>query len=286
MQENLLKDFIFPDAKKHRLNENEFIDDMINGCNKVRQLMMISTAIIPDPKLTKLEQGILMGHMVRLFKLYDTFVFLLADNRIESCILFTRLITDTLFNLLLLIINGEIELFNKFIRASLAYDKKLLEEINKRKKDPLLPIEERMINSIKNAFKDEGYEVGDIKVKDKEWQSSNTFELADKLKLLPLYEFVYRTTSQSIHGSWTEMKTYHLELDGDQYKPNIDFHSPRPQLISTTTRLALEGTKAYLHKIYIYDSENLPVIVQCINLIIDWFNEIDLEHELFINKDP
>lgn len=81
------------------------------------------------------------------------------------------------------------------------------------------------------------------------------------------------------------MKTYHLELDGEQYKPNIDFHSPRPQLISITSRLALEGTKAYLDKIYIYDSENLSVIVQCINLIINWFNEIDLQHELFLNKD-
>jgi len=279
-----LPDISLPNVERIRTSEKDFIDDLIEASNTTRVIIVICANLIPDPSIKKIHQGILTGHMVRIYKLYDTFVFLLSQNRMEVAIIFIRLIVDTIFNFFYLIKKKNDKLFEKFVKSSLAYDKKLYDEINKKKHQPLLPIEERMLKSIENTINQNGYNIADINFeKDKNWHGYNIFALATKLNLLPLYEYVFRTTSGSIHGNWYEMETYHLEETEKVYQPILEYHTPKPQIITCISILVLEVTKIYVNKIYKYDTENTNLLMKALNDLEGWYKAIDELHENFIN---
>lgn len=61
-----------------------------------------------------------MGHMVRLYKLYDTFLMLVASGRSEIAYMFWRLIAETGIHLRFLIKRGTESVFDSYLRASLA----------------------------------------------------------------------------------------------------------------------------------------------------------------------
>lgn len=165
-----------PEINKTRTSDDDFVSDLVIVSNLVLKFIAIAASVIPNKSFKKIEQGILLSHMVRLFKLYDSFLLLICENKFEIAILTSRPIAETSIVLKYLLQNINEELSDKFIKCSLAYDKKLFDLIQKNIKgrNPL-PIEERMLKSIANTF-------SKTKLK---FRTSNFKKIKNGMKILP-----------------------------------------------------------------------------------------------------
>ncbi|WP_367606758.1 DUF5677 domain-containing protein [Legionella sp. W05-934-2] len=141
-----------PDINKHRSSEGDYLEDLISTSNQVNSYLALSAALSPSISLNKLQQGILVGHMSRIYKLYDDFLLLVSQNRPEMAILGSRTLAETSIVLKWLIKNNlNDELCNKFIRSSLAYDKKIWNLVNNKLKGrEAFPFESKYLIALKN----------------------------------------------------------------------------------------------------------------------------------------
>lgn len=278
--ETYMNSFVFPDPKHKKASDSEFVEDLLKVCNFVRCLLCLTASIDPtnNKNYTGKIQPILSGYIARIFKLYDTFVFLIAENKVEMAWIMTRLISEASIQLKYLLSLEDPEAVQKYLKASLVNDKLLFNHVNKQiDSRPPTAIEERIIKSITKEFEEAGYKPNEIDdTKDRIW-CKNTFSLAEKVGLKNMYERVYRTSSTAIHGSWFHLKQYYLIKEHNSYFPNLDFHNASPQIIEGTTSIALDSAKNYAAKI-----TGGNIIEQSFDVCIAWFQKMSEEHENFL----
>jgi len=269
-----------PEIDKIRNNNNDFIVDLVSASNLVLKFLGIAAAVIPDKSLTKLQQGILLSHMVRLFKLYDCFLLLICEHRFEIAILTARPIAETAIVLKYLTEKIDNSLCDSFLKASLSYDKKLFDLIQKNIKgrDPLA-IEERMLKSITNTFGKTKFKLEDIEFqRDKKWHE-NLFVLAKQVGLEKYYETIYRVGSSAEHGSWHYLELYHLQEKTEHYEPQLEYCSPSPQLLEATNFICLNATENYIKNI-----SPDKTFLELIKRVLKWHQDIGNKHEEFLQN--
>ncbi|WP_019215742.1 DUF5677 domain-containing protein [Legionella tunisiensis] len=235
-----------PDVDRPRVSNTDFIDDLIVAGNLVNKILVKSVALIPSISLEKLQQGILLGHMVRIYKLYDSFLLLISQNRTEMALLATRALTETSITFAYLIQSLNNVICQKFIKASLAYDKKLFDFIQSKIKDgEPLPFEAKLIEDIKNTFAKTEYDIDDINFgNDREWHA-DLFSLSSKVGLSELYETLYRTCSRAEHGAWYYLEFFHLTENESDYTPILENTEPHPLLLINTNLICLNAALFY-----------------------------------------
>jgi len=170
------------------------------------------------------------------------------------------------------------ENIEKYQRSSLAYEKMFLDEINKRKKDPSLPIEERMLKSIKKTFERANVAIDSISRDDRRWGGS-TYDKAKKTGFIDLYESSFRGGSHNVHGTWHDLEFNHIINNEGVFEPAIHYTVTKPQTIDSTTIICLIVTVDYINKI----AEGCEDIINNINLLIKWFFEMEKIHENWLN---
>jgi hypothetical protein len=267
-----------PEIDKTRISDDDFVSDIVIVSNLVLKFIAIAASVIPNKSFKKIEQGILLSHMVRLFKLYDSLLLLICENKFEIAILTARPIAETAIVLKYLLKNINEELSDKFIKCSLAYDKKLFDLIQKNTEDRNpLPIEERMLKSITSTFAKTKFKISDIEFqKDKKWHE-NLSVLAKKVGLEHYYETIYRVGSGAEHGTWHYLELYHLQEKDENYEPQLKYSSPSPKLLEATNYICLNATEDYIKNV-----NPDRVFLQLIQTVIQWHHDISIKHEEFL----
>src|SRR3989338_2553491 len=143
-----------PPIVKDRKSNDDFMVDLIKVANDVNKAIILVSGVIAQKNIDLKKQDVLRGHLVRLYKLYDSYVFLIVKRRTEIVFIILRTLAETIINLHYLLKYIDTDVHKKYKRASLAYEKKLEESIlsnilNRKNK---LPIEKRMLKSIANTF--------------------------------------------------------------------------------------------------------------------------------------
>lgn len=277
---NDLPDLKLPELDAKRATEDDFMRDLVAACNTVRKYLLIAAGLVPTIRRTKVERGVLIGHMVRIYKLYDTYLHLIVERRGEMAFIIVRAFTESLINLRFLIRFGNEELIRTFQIASLAYEKKLWDEIQSRKHDPILPIEERMLSSIEKTFARATVDLDSVSFEDRNWGES-AYRKAQQTDLINLYEFGFRTASHFVHGTWHELEFHHLRESGDDYEPAPDYTPPKPQMIEAISVSCLEVAGDYLPHIV---GDSASEIVDRLDAMKNWFVGMVSEHEKFIGQ--
>ncbi len=259
--------FTLPDVEKPRASDTDFVVDLVDVSNLVNKLLAVSASLVPDQLTNKLQQGVLLGHMVRMFKLYNGFLLLVIERRIELALLAVRALTETSIILKYLTQNINDDLCKKFIKSSLGYEKKLLDFIQKKlgNSEPS-QFDSRIIESIKRKFAKAGFKPEEIDFKkDKDWHE-NLFDLAGKVGFLDYYETMYRSGSRAEHGSWDHLEDYHLIENEHGYLPDLRNSEPNPQMIINPNIMCLGTILDYCK--YIVPEE--VVIPSLIPKLIEW----------------
>jgi hypothetical protein len=275
-----------PPLDAARSSSDEFLRDLVEASNVVRWHLGVASAVIPAVAVDNRRLALLAGHMVRMYKLYDTCLFLLVEERAEPAIILMRSLTETAINLAFLLLNEDPALIDKYMRSSLAYERKRWDEIEKRKHRPPLPIEVSMQASVERAFSRAGLKVTDVEWKERNW-AGNTFAKAEKVSksgeadMVGWYEFAFRPTSHAVHGTWHDLESHHLREENGQLLPELQYTSSQPQMIDGPSVICLQAARSYV-------SHTAPGVgnelVDRIQKIEDWFRGMARRHIEF--RDP
>ncbi|MBI5763666.1 MAG: hypothetical protein HZA51_09105 [Planctomycetes bacterium] len=240
--------------------------------------MMMVASVIPDASIDSARYAILAGHAVRLFKLYDTFLYLIVADRSEMAMILLRALAETAINFAFLLNNNDPNLIRTFHKASLAYEKKLWDELEQRRQTPPLPIEQRMQDGAKRAILRAGFKLEEISWSDRNW-GGDVSSKARTTDLISLYEFAFRPMSHNVHGTWHDLEFHHLEHKDGQYHPCLHYTDAQPQLIEGATVVCLGLVRLYVQVVASGQSLEISLRLQDLE---EWFRQMSSLHETFV----
>jgi hypothetical protein len=266
-----------PRVRARRTSDGDFLRDLVEAANAVRQYLVLVAGLWPTRPLDRLLRGVLVGHMVRVFKLYDSLIMLVVEHRGEIAPILLRALIDTVINLRHLLTHPSDKEVKKYIEASLAYEKKLMEEIQSRmqQRPKPLPIELRMLGSIEETFRRVGVDPASIAAR--EWRGASTFQKARDAGLEVFYEFGFRPASHQVHGTWHDLEFYQLEEKNGEYRPETRFSRPRPQVVEMVSVACLETSIAYLD--FVVPGSEADEMKDGLQELREWFVEMSHRHE-------
>lgn len=212
--------------------------------------ILASTTVGPEPTWN-VEQAVLGGHLVRMFKLMRFVMEESINHRDEMLSVLVRLLAECVINLRYLIRNNSPELIQSYLAYSLRHEKDLADLIRTNVRDRKgveLPIEQRMLRSIKQTFDNSQLAEESLPLKKiRNWGDKNLFEKAKDVELGDAYLAIFGGPSRNVHGGWQDLLQYHLECEAPGvFKPNLEFNRPRPQAIYSLTHLITETLLGYI----------------------------------------
>jgi hypothetical protein len=250
-----------------------------------RTLYMLRVGVSLAPSETVVERGyskhqaVIVGHLVRLTKLYDAFSLHVARNEFEIAGIFNRLIFETELRIsYFLASKNKRRALRSYIFTSFRAEREsLIDLTEKRKRGPLIPIERRMIRSMMRDLREDGITFKELR-KNKAWNvdGKDTRAMLKALGREWEYAYGFGGSSRWIHGGWLELKRFHLKKKQGFYEPQLDYGVPDPRVAAPTTILVLEVLLKFL-KWNRSDPDSLvsPIIEGLKELSL----KVDLDHE-------
>ena len=111
-----------PPTDRKRTQDGDFTKDLLNASNSVLKHLAYVSQISPTQPKAELETAIIVGHMVRIYKLYDTIIALSRAGRAEMAAILTRPLVECIINFAYFLDHGNNDLFEQFRRSSYAYE--------------------------------------------------------------------------------------------------------------------------------------------------------------------
>ena len=212
--------------------------------------ILASTTVGAEPTWN-VDQAVLGGHLVRMFKLMRFVMEESVNHRDEMISILVRLLAECIINLRFLIQNYSQEIIQSYLAYSFRHEKELADLIRKNVRDREgleLPIEQRMLSSIKRTFDNSQLTEESLPLKKiRNWGNKNLFEKAKDVELGDEYLVIFGGPSRNVHGGWQDLLQYHLECEAPGvFKPNFDFSCPRPQTIYSLTHLISQTLLGYI----------------------------------------
>lgn len=229
------------------------------------------------------HEAILGGQLVRLFKLLDALLDQTCKHRRETSIVLSRLIFECIVNLRYMIAHASDDLFHSYRTYSLQHELKLIEKIEANIADRQgvsLPIEDRMIRSILASFAASALTREEVAAnRQRNWSGLNLYERARAVGLDQAYLAAFGGGSHSIHGNWQDLLEYHLEkIDDNSYRPCIDWHMPRPQILEAFATLVADALADYVD---FFTERNAPEFIQRLRDLQERTHRLSGLHEAF-----
>lgn len=211
--------------------------------------ILASTTVSSEPAWN-VEQAVLGGHLVRMFKLMKFVMEESIECRDEMLSVLVRLLAECVINLRYLIRNNSSELIQSYLAYSLRHEKDLADLIRRNVRDRSgveLPIERRMLRSIQRTFDNSLFPEKSLPPKKlRNWGDKNLFEKAKDVELGDAYLAIFGGPSRNVHGGWHDLLQYHLECESPGvFRPNLEFNRPRPQAVYSLTHLISETLLRY-----------------------------------------
>ena len=100
-----LPEIDLPSLDRRRETSDDFVSDLVEVSNCVRKYLILVAGIRPSADLDPLVEGVLIGHAVRLYKLYDQLCHMVSRRHGDFTIAVARMIADTVINLRYLLEN-------------------------------------------------------------------------------------------------------------------------------------------------------------------------------------
>lgn len=197
------------------------------------------------------EEAIIGGHVVRLHKLVGGVLLLSCEGRRELAAILVRLVFECGVNLCYLIENPEADVFDAFIRSSLAHEKELKERIQdavESRGGETAAIEHRMLRSIRRSFDLAGVDPEEADAgRPRKWGAGGIYARAKQLGWRDPYLAGIGGMSHNVHGSWQDLIDHHIAVDDQgRFRADSQWHPPRPQYLTACALVATHCGIKYL----------------------------------------
>lgn len=236
------------------------------------------------PKLLDKNKAIIVGLIIRLTKLYQSFLDQIAQKRQEIVSILARCIVETAINIKYLLNEISDEKFQDFITYSLLNEKDFYELIKKNidERGNILPIEERMLTSIKNSFEMSEIDIDNMPQKKlNQWKKDGIFGRFKSVEMEGFYS-LYSMLCHSAHGNWQDLIMFNLNKEGDLFSSNLGWTYPDFRSMLPYNFIILDVCRKYLETYYY---EFLDAHLMYIEDLIDRIGLLHALHEKFIHNE-
>ncbi len=228
-------------------SNNDYMRFIMELMSYTRYVLKISVSTAPNQEVAKRgytkHKAIIVGHQVRLVKLFHGFADHISKSQLELALILSRLIYECTIKLEYFL-TAKRSTFSNYIFTSYRAERETLQKLNDIKKQrPLMNIEKVIIKKIKNRLKKDKISLKQLFV-NKNWKlDGKDFKLILKsLNKEEDYPFLFGQGSAFIHGNWYEMSIYNIEKHGRYYVPNLEFAVPDPRITLPITVAVLQTT--------------------------------------------
>ncbi len=160
-----------------------------------------------------------------------------------------RCIIESAVNLRYLLLKHDENLYERFVKNSLAAERELYEFIQENINDKAgetFYIEQSMLRSILDVCEQSGVAPEEIDTRAGNWGGS----VRDRLLAIgydwPAYTALERIPSHAIHGDWVDLLKNHLLRTSDGYELNYDHLETDGELLSPVSIFVLDAALEYL----------------------------------------
>jgi len=240
-----------PDQIKLFASEEQFVGLSVDLLIETGSWICLAANLFPaDTRAWNRDQAVFGGHLVRLYKLISGMLDQTCQGRREIAHILGRLAFECIINLRFLIKHPTEEILRSYRAYSLKNSVRIKDLTTRQVKSrggKMLPVEERVLSWIAKSVEASGISLEEIiSAKVKNWGGKNIYEKAEELGLADAYIAAFGLASQSIHGNWQDLIEYHLDYDGTYFRPQFDWHQPRPQYMNVIGVHAVQATVDYL----------------------------------------
>ncbi len=252
--------------------------------NELASWGVLAAGIIPPGGAWSRDEAILVGLLVRFNKLLSGILDQTCQRRREITFILGRLAFECLVNTRYLIEKGDEKLYQVFVLSSLRHEKRLIELVEAnigKRSGTVLPIEERMMRSIENAFKASGASREDVtKEATAIWSDSNLYRRADEIGWGEYYLGLFAGPSHSVHGNWHDLLEYHLDTTGDGFIPDFNWHHPRPHMLLVLGVFGAAVLGQYADHVA---GEDASALIASLDDLGERFWSVNVAHEAFLS---
>lgn len=264
-------------------NNDDFMNFVVVLMNYCLYLLKVSVALAPSSSIANngfsKHTAIVVGHMVRMTKLYEGFLIHISKGQAELALIFFRLIYETSIRMSYLIESKmKKETFHSFILTSYKPEKEILEDLYEKKENrPLINIEKRMIRKIESRMQKDGISTQEL-MNNKTWNidGKNARELLKALGNEKQYAYAFSNGSHFVHGDWCEIDLYHVDKKGHFYTPQLNFTTPDPRIACSVNTQCLRTLLKYLAW---RKSDPDKVVFPVIQKLLELNRKVDSAHE-------
>lgn len=277
------------ESLKNSEKESEFMSAAVSLSNELYPNLILLTGIRESNILLNQKEAIISALLLRIAKLFNSFMDLAVNHDSIGTSFLYRGITDCIIDMEILIKRNDDNLFDEFVRHSLYAELEKIVTLEKKIENRApLPIEQRMLIGIEKDIEQSGYSIDDVRrfphKRNNKWKNLNSREKITELGCEDMYLFGQNAGNNFIHSNWSTLLYQHLEYhDGGKFSLKYDNHQIRPQLLLAIQQLICIGAQKYIS--YMFSSEEIKeqlsdVFSQTFEKII----KVDELHETFIVK--
>jgi hypothetical protein len=268
----------------------------IESGNHIRKLIVYCIGLMTKEEHEKgesefaLHEAVIVGHLVRIYKLYDQEVFFVAENKGEISSIFNRMIFETYAIMKYLMINGK-ESIMSFIKSSFKstmQNYRFIKEQGDHRE--LFNIEKRMIKKIENRIHLVNLSVDEL-LNNRNWKIDGR-NFNDILAFLAQndkkgfkwdlgYSFLFGSGSAFIHGTWYDIQINHLEEKNGKFYPKYSYDSVDPRYILPSSLIPVWACIDYLNWRKTDPDNFIGNVLKKMNDFLKYLNEMD---EIRIDK--
>ena len=231
----------------------EFMKFAVEIMNLCLYLLKTGAASAPDAETARKgytkPKAIIVGHIVRITKLYEGSIIHICNHQLELAAVFLRPLLEAAIKMEYFInSNSKKKSCQNFILTSYKPEKEILQDLNaKAEERPLILIEKRMKRKIVSRLKEDGISQTEL-MDNKTWDvdGKNFRCIMKMLDYDSMYSYGFGNASHYVHGDWYDIDLHHLKQDGQYYTPDLDFDIPDPRLACSLTGICLRTLLIYL----------------------------------------
>jgi hypothetical protein len=204
----------------------------------------------PDKFALPRNQATCAGLLVRISKFMVAMAKLMVD--LDGCgevvTALGRSVMESATNLRFLVLKNEDRFFDQFVKFSLSPERELYDGIQKniaRRGGDVLPIEQRMMNSIDRVCKVSDVKIEEVPPKFRDWGGGFRNRLI-ALGEGERYAAQQGIQSHAVHGTWVDLVMRHLEVVDGGFRTYTAFMPVDSRVMLPLCIAVLPAARAYL----------------------------------------
>lgn len=241
-----------PDPASFRSND-DFMGFTVELMNRALYLLKVGVSLAPNQKVSERgyskHKAIVVGHMVRITKLYEGLLIHVSKRQLELATIFTRLIFEAAMRLEYLVKSkNKNASFRSFIFTSYKPEKEVLEDLNaKAASRPLIQIEKRMRRKMKSRLKKDRIPIKQL-MSNKNWRldGKDFRRILTDVGRGDIYAYGFGSSSHFVHGDWYDISIHQIKKKGRYYLPDLEFDDPDPRIACSDTAICLGTLHGFL----------------------------------------